>query len=199
MRSRLWKSTTTLAGLALTASLGLTACSSPEAPPAVSESVQQENATQDAPEAPAEVISLTELEQGDRAMQVEACNTLLGSPEEIAEKLGLPTAFLVEVESEINDSSAKPWREAATTKSVSNQIDLACLFRTEHQGTVYVSFGLPGDDGTNSFCESSSSVSVCVSSDDKQRVVVVTNHGAPPVNGTINEEPLRELLDRFGA
>lgn len=130
-------------------------------------------------------------------MHVEACNTLLGSPQQIAEKLGLPVDYLEAVEADLSDSASAPWTEAATTANVSGQIDLSCNFQTDYQGTVYVIFGVPGEDGINSYCEYAELL--CVATDDKQRMITLINHGAEPIDGTVNEVPLEELLDRFTA
>lgn len=153
--------------------------------------------TTEPPEQPPTLISLTELKTADRTMQAEACTALLGSPQQIAEKLGLPVDYLDATEADRSDTASAPWTEAATTSNVRGQIDLSCNFQTEYQGTVYVVFGVPGDDGINAYCENAELL--CVATEDRQRMITLINHGAEPVDGTVNDAPLKELLDRFTA
>lgn len=207
--ARILKKSALIAALVLGGSLSIVSCSASDEGstdagkntvsevPASTESPRAESPSPEPPvPAPEAAISLSALLDGDRAMQVDACNALLGSPLEIGEKLGYRAdQVAVQMENEeVQGNPSSPWNQAATTTLVNGQVDLACMFKEDPNiGTTYVLFGTLGDTGENSFCRDGKA---CVISEDKQRVISVV--GNVPEGG-IDEAPLKDLLDKFTA
>lgn len=161
-------------------------------PSLVEDDAQTEESTPSAPEQ-SELISLASLNEAGLSEQVAACDALLGSPQEAAVLIGLPTTGIERYE---DDRASAPWSSAATTQLVDGQLDLACKYKyVPERHTVFVIFGVPGDDGTNTFCADSSDF--CVATEDGQKMISVIKQGPDPSEWDYDEATLRDLLDRF--